>query len=181
MTYKEIVDLLGNIADTHKMIADWGYGELSDIKTRDQNLTGGADYPYMFINPAGGTRDNRTTTWTFNLIMMEVVGLDDDFLKVQSECAEYLADVVGRLELYYTSPADPQPVYNLQLQPFKERFQDTVAGMTGILQLVVKNPLNDCIAPFTDPVEFIEEDLPTGQQIDFIVTEDGLNIIEEQP
>ena len=179
MTYKEIVDLLGNIADLHLMIADWGYGDLSDIKTRDQNTTGGADYPYMFINPAGGFRDQYTQTWNFNLIMMEVVGLDDDFLKTQSECAQYLDDVLARLQLYYVGPSDPLPQYTVQYLPFKERFQDEVAGMTAILQLQVKSPLNDCITPFADPNEFIEEDLPTGQQIDFIVTESGANIIEE--
>lgn len=179
MTYKEIVDLLGSIADLHKMIADWGYGDLSDIKTRA--ASGDASYPYMFINPAGGNRDAQTTTWTFNLIMMEVVGKEDDFLKAQSECALYLNDIIGYLQLYLTGPADPQPVFTVQLQPFKERFQDEVAGMTATLQVIVKQPLNDCIAPFIDPVEFIEEDLPTGQQIDFIITEDGQNLIEEQP
>jgi hypothetical protein len=177
MKYKEIVDLLGNIASQHKMIADWGYGELSDIKTRAENTTGGADYPYMFINPAGGTRNNRTVTWTFNLVMMEIVGPGDDFLQVQSDCAEYLADVLGYLELGVVGPRAPQPVYGTQLQPFKERFQDQVAGMTGILQVIVPQPLNDCIAPFADPIEIIEEDLSTN---DFFLTESGKNIIDEQ-
>jgi hypothetical protein len=180
MTYKEIVDLLGSVADLHKMIADWGYGDLSDIKTRA--ASGDASYPYMFINPASGTRDARTTTWTFNLIMMEIVGPGDDFLKAQSECALYLNDVIGYLQLYLTGPNDPQPVFNVQLQPFKERFQDEVAGMTAILQLIVKQPLNDCIAPFTDPIEIVEEPLNTGETFGpFILTESGQNIIEEQP
>jgi hypothetical protein len=178
MNYKEIVDLLGSIADYHKMIADWGYGELSDIKTRAENTTGGADYPYMFINPAGGVRDNRTVTWTFNLVMMEIVGPGDDFLQVQSDCAQYLADVLAYLELKVVGPNAPQPVYSTQLQPFKERFQDQVAGMTGVLQVIVPDPLNDCITPFADPLEFIEEDLSTN---DLIITENGLNIIEETP
>jgi hypothetical protein len=176
MTYKEIVDRLGSIADLHKMIRDWGYGDLSDIKTRDQNVTGGADYPYMFINPAGGARDQYTQSWTFNLIMMEVVGLDGDFLKTQSECSQYLDDVLARLQLYYVAPGDPVPQFTVQYQPFKERFQDQVAGMTATLQLLVKNPLNDCITPFADPLEFMEEDLSTN---DLIITENGLNIIEE--
>jgi hypothetical protein len=180
MTYKEIVDLLGSVADLHKMIADWGYGELSDIKTRA--ASGDASYPYMFINPASGTRDAATTTWTFNLIMMEIVGPTDDFLKAQSECALYLNDVIGYLQLYLTGPNDPQPVFNVQLQPFKERFQDEVAGMTAILQVIVKQPLNDCIAPFVDPVEIVEEPQVTGQ-VDgpFFLAENNENIIEEQP
>lgn len=176
MNYKEIVDLLGSIATEHKMIADYGYGELSDIKTRAENTTGGADYPYMFINPAGGVRDNRTATWTFNLVMMEICGPGDDFLQVQSDCAQYLADVLAYLELKVVGPTAPQPVYSTQLQPFKERFQDQVAGMTAVLQVIVPDPLNDCITPFADPIEFIEEDLSTN---DLILTEDGLNIIEE--
>lgn len=179
MTYKEIVDLLGNIADTHKMISDWGYGDLSDIKTRSLNTTGEADYPYMFINPAGGFRDPYTQTWTFNLIMMEVVGLEDDFLKTQSDCAQYLDDVLARLQLAYVGPADPVPQYTVQYLPFKERFQDEVAGMTAIVQLQVKKPLNDCITPFADPIEVIEENLSIPIPNEPIITEGGLNIIEE--
>jgi hypothetical protein len=176
MTYKEIVELLGNIADLHKFIADWGYGDLSDIKTRNENTTGGADYPYMFINPAGGQRDQYTQTWTFNLIMMEVVGPGDDFLTTQSNCARYLDDVLARLQLYYVSPRDPQPVFTTSYTPFKERFQDEVAGMTAVLQLQVKTPLDDCITPFEDPIELIEENIPGN---DFILGEDNQNIIEE--
>jgi hypothetical protein len=179
MTYKEIVDLLGNIADTHKLIADWGYGDLSDIKTRSDNTTGGADYPYMFINPGGGARDQYTQTWTFNLIMMEVVGLGDDFLKTQSDCAEYLDDVLARLQLFYVSPQDPQPVFTVSYQPFKERFQDEVAGMTAVLQLVIKKPLNDCITPFYNPVELIEENASLPIPNEPLVSEGGANIIEE--
>lgn len=180
MTYKEIVDLLGSIADSHKMIADWGYGDLSDIKTRALNTTGGADYPYMFINPGGGNRDQYTETWTFNLIMMEVVGKGDDFLKTQSDCAQYLSDILARLQLYLTQPTDPEPLFPVQIQPFKERFQDEVAGMTMTLSLVHRDPLNDCITPFTNPVEIIEENDSLPIPNEPIITEGGLNIIEEQ-
>ena len=148
MTYKEIVDLLGNIAGSHKMIADWGYGDLSDIKTRSE-IGSDASYPYLFINPAGGVRNTTTLSWTFNLIMMEVVGQDDDFLEVQSNCAQYLNDILAHLELYYTTPQTPQPVLSgVTYSPFKERFQDELAGMTLSISFILPRPLNDCITPF---------------------------------
>ena len=37
---------------------------------------------------------------------------------------------------------------NVSLTPFKERFQDTVAGMTATLEIEIPNRLNECIAPF---------------------------------
>jgi len=146
MTYKEIVDLLGNISDNHYMIADWGYGQLTDIKTRVEEGRN-PNYPYMFINPVNGTRNGTVLQWTFNLIMMEVVGLEDDFLKTQSDCQQYLDDVLAHLHLYYQGPQWPNPVLNITFTPFKERFQDEVAGMTAIVQMEVPAPLNDCITP----------------------------------
>lgn len=148
MTYKEIVDLLGNIANAHLMISDWGYGQLSDIKTRAENPTGGADYPYMFINPVSGQRNGTVLVWTFNLIMMEVVAQPDDFLKTQSECQQYLDDVLAHLHLHYQGPQWPNPILTVTFTPFKERFQDEVAGMTAVVQIELPAPLNDCITPF---------------------------------
>ena len=37
---------------------------------------------------------------------------------------------------------------SVNLTPFKERFQDTVAGMTATIEIEVTKPINKCIAPF---------------------------------
>lgn len=151
MTYKELVDTLKQIAFDHQMIVDFGYGELSDIKVKtedNQAQNDEADYPYMFLNPGQHTRTQNSITYSFNLIMMDMAKDDDynsDVVRVQSECQQYIDDVLA--ELYFENDSvDVELTVNLT--PFKERFQDNVAGMTASLDIVVPLGLNRCIAPF---------------------------------
>lgn len=140
MTYKEIVDRIKDIADRHKMIADFGYGNLSDIKANNDGNES-ADYPYAFLNPTNHTRSGQAITYRFNLIVMDMV-LDNDYLKIQSECQQYIDDLLGNLRFGYTDQVDL--TLNVTLTPFKERFQDVVAGMTATLEIVIPNRLSDC-------------------------------------
>ena len=144
MTYKEIVDRVKEVVDNHQMLADFGYGNLSDIKVNDQNL-GEADYPYAFLNPTSHTRTGQAIIYRFNLIVMDMV-LETDFLKIQSETQQYIDDILAHLRFDYNDQVDL--TLNVTLTPFKERFQDEVAGMTATLEIEIPNRLNDCITPF---------------------------------
>jgi hypothetical protein len=52
------------------------------------------------------------------------------------------------LRFYYQDQVDL--TLNVALTPFKERFQDTLAGMTATLEFEVPNAINDCITPYRD-------------------------------
>lgn len=146
MTYQELVDRIKQVTFDHKMLVDFGYGQLSDIKVRSE---GGnpeqADYPYLFLNPTTHQRTQQTIIYNFNMIVMDMVK-DDNFLKIQSEAQQYIDDVIAYLRFGFTDKPDVQLSYTLT--PFKERFQDTVAGMTATLQIVIPDPINNCITPF---------------------------------
>ena len=146
MTYQELVDRIKQVTFDHKMLVDFGYGQLSDIKVRSE---GGnpeqADYPYLFLNPTTHQRTQQTIIYNFNMIVMDMVK-DDNFLKIQSEAQQYIDDVIAYLRFGFTDKPDVQLGYSLT--PFKERFQDTVAGMTATLQIVIPDPINNCITPF---------------------------------
>jgi hypothetical protein len=150
MTYKELVDRLKQIAHRHKMIVDFGYGEISDIKVKSQDDVADnreADYPYMFLNPSPHLRDQNSITYNFNLIMMDMAKDDDyndDVVRIQSECQQYIDDVLAELHF---EMQDLDVDLNIQLTPFKERFQDNVAGMTANLAITLPVGLNRCIAP----------------------------------
>ena len=148
MTYKQIVDRVQEIVYRHKMLVDFGYGNLSDIKTRSQDEAGNgeADYPYVFLNPQQHTRTQSAIQYRFNMIVMEMAATDLDTLEVQSDCQQYIDDILAELKYGYTDT--PEVLLNVTLTPFKERFQDTVAGMTATLIIEVPAPLNQCIAPF---------------------------------
>ena len=151
MTYKQIVDRIKEVVFAHKMLVDFGYGGLTDIKTRSENSDNkghdeDADYPYVFLNPTNHTRTGQAITYRFNMIVMEMAKNDSEVLEIQSNCQQYIDDILAQLRFGYTDQVDL--TLNVSLTPFKERFQDTVAGMTATLEIVVPTPLNQCIAPF---------------------------------
>ncbi len=159
MTYKDVVNRIQEVVNQHLMLSDFGYGDLSDLKTRFENTSGDeavqADYPYAFLNPGQHQRSQSAVTYNFNLIVMDMARgeVSDDpynnMLTIQSQCQQYIDDIIARLYYHYTDK--PQVLWNsLTYTPFNERFQDDVAGMTVNLQILVPNPINECIAPFED-------------------------------
>jgi len=144
MTYQDVVNRIKDIVEAHKMLHDFGYGNLSDIKANaDGNES--ADYPYAFLNPTNHSRTGQSITYRFNLIVMDMVK-SEDYLKIQSECQQYIDDILAHLRFGYNDQVDL--TLNVTLTPFKERFQDEVAGMTATLEIVIPSKLNDCYAPF---------------------------------
>ena len=148
MTYKEIIDRFNNVADQHYMIKDFGYGQLSDIKVHSQD--GEADYPYLFLNPTSHLRNGTVMEYNFNMIMMDIA-IDEDnskgnWINIQSQCQQYIDDVIA--EMYYGYTDKPEiTMDNITYTPFKERFQDSLAGMTAAIRIDVPTPINQCIAP----------------------------------
>jgi hypothetical protein len=175
MTYKEIVDRIHNVCRAHDIIREFGYGAISDLKTlnTEANSTIYDDsaylesqtlYPYVFLNPTQSTRSSQAVTYRFNMIVMDTVldsGLEllpnpqdvdqkdppyGQVLQAQSDCAQYVDDIIAALRFGTDLQMDIQLTVNLT--PFKERFQDTVAGMTATIEIEVTKPINMCIAPF---------------------------------
>lgn len=150
MTYKELVDSIGAVVAQHYILQDFGYGALTDIKTVDEGTR--VNYPYAFLNPTQSTRTGQTITYRFNLIVMDVAQEDPtngfaDYLKVQSDCQQYIDDILANLR-FSTPLKDFDLTLNVNLTPFKERFQDTLAGMTATLEIEIPLPINNCITPY---------------------------------
>ena len=166
MTYKEIVDSVAQAVKDHKILRDFGYGAITDIKTvnTDQESTT-VDYPYVFLNPTQGSRNGQAITYRWNLIAMDVVQEDPDntylnYLKVQSDCQQYVDDILAYLR--FNTPLNQFDLtLNVQLTPFKERFQDSVAGMTATLEVEVPQKLDNCLTPFDNWVLVSDFTLPS--------------------
>ena len=161
----------GAISDIKTMNTNLGISSVEDPKiTQDETL-----YPYVYLVPGQSTRTSQSITYRFNMIVMdtvlpnglEVVGYgtidqkDPPYgttLEVQSACQQYVDDILAKLRLgrgqNNTGAPLKYPLMDAQLQvnltPFKERFQDTVAGMTATIELEVAQPLDLCIAPIKD-------------------------------
>ena len=159
MTYQEIVNRIQTVVNNHLQLADFGYGDLSDLKTRFENSSGDAavqaDYPYVFLNPGSHNRNLTVITYNFNMIVMDMARGEvsdqpyNNMLAIQSQCQQYIDDIIAIL--YYDFQDQPEVMRtNLTYTPFNERFQDDVAGMTVNLQIEVPAPLNACIAPYNN-------------------------------
>ena len=150
MTYKELVDSIGAVVAQHYILQDFGYGALTDIKTVDEGTR--VNYPYAFLNPTQSTRTGQTITYRFNLIVMDVAQEDPtngfaNYLSVQSACQQYIDDILANLR--FSKPYEKFDLsLNVNLTPFKERFQDTLAGMTATLEIEIPLPINNCITPY---------------------------------
>ena len=136
MTYQDLVNRIQTVVNNHYMLSDFGYGDLSDLKTRFENTSGDsavqADYPYVFLNPAAHNRTQTTMTYNFNMIVMDMARGEvsdtpyNNQLAIQSQCQQYIDDIIGIL--YYDFTDKPEVLKaNLTYTPFNERFQDDVA------------------------------------------------------
>ncbi len=161
MNYKELVDRIRQVVFDHKMLVDFGYGQISDIKVRSEGEgeESGADYPYCFLNPQPHVRTETEITYNFNMIVMDMAREEEgdeyqNFLAIQSDCIQYIDDIIARLYYHYTD--QPQVSFNLSYTPFYERFQDDLAGATANLAITVPTNINDCITPFKPDVPVLE-------------------------
>ena len=199
MTYQEIVDNFKSICSQHEIIREFGYGAISDIKTNNTDFSPDSPfiapsqeaitlYPYVYLVPQQSTRTSQAITYRFNMIVMDTVlpnGLEilnvsnqtdqkdppyGQTLKVQSDCQQYIDDILAQLRLSRSYNSSQSPLnyplmdaqLNVNLTPFKERFQDTVAGMTATIEIEVAQPLNLCIAPIQDSLPELLEGLSVG-------------------
>jgi len=153
MNYNEIVNRFKEIVQDHTMLQDFGYGQISDIKTRSEGgaEAEGVDYPYLFLNPGTHNRTQNSISYSFNMIIMDMAreeeaGEYQNFLNIQSDCIQYCDDVIARLYYYYKD--QPEVSFSITYTPFYERFQDDLAGATATISIEVPTAINECIAPY---------------------------------
>lgn len=156
MSYEQILNMLKAFAADHKQIKCFGYGNISDIEVPVDPATGQPvqrDYAYLFLNPTNHTITAQMITYRFNVIVMDLAselqptgfsGLNS-VIKAQSDCLFIINDMLAWID--YNTQYDTELIKNTSITPFKERFNDTVAGMTATLEFVVPNTLNLCDAP----------------------------------
>jgi hypothetical protein len=157
MTYKEIINRFRTITENHLMLQDFGYGDLSDLKYVSQLGTDEerVSYPYLYLLPSSSTRNGVVMNYSFNMIVMDMARPEDgantdkfdNYITIQSQCQQYIDDVLANLYYYYKDQPEIE-LTGITYTPFKEKYQDVVAGMTATITIQVPTPLNECIAPF---------------------------------
>ena len=173
MTYKEIINRFRTITEDHLMLQDFGYGDLSDLKYVSQLGTDEerVSYPYLYLLPSSSNRDGVVMNYSFNMIVMDMArpedGADtdkyDNYVTIQSQCQQYIDDVLAQLYYFYKDQPEIE-LTGITYTPFKEKYQDVVAGMTATISIAVPTPLNECIAPFNNWVVEQTSQVQLGQR-----------------
>jgi hypothetical protein len=83
----------------------------------------------------------------------------DNYITIQSQCQQYIDDVLSQLYYGYSDKPEIQ-LTGITYTPFKEKYQDTLAGMTATITIQVPTPIDNCIAPFNPLIKVI---LPWGE------------------
>ena len=171
MTYKDIINRFRNVVSDHYILEDFGYGQLSDLKTQSQlgPEEQGVDYPYLFLLPGSHNRQGPVMNYSFNMIVMDMARPEegdvyDNYISIQSDCQQYIDDVLG--QLYYAYKDQPEvTLTGISYTPFKEKYQDDLAGMTATITIQVPAPINNCIAPTAPPSELYVSVFSDAQQL----------------
>jgi hypothetical protein len=149
MTYKEIIDVFKQKVQGHFFINDFGYGDISDIMTPDDQQP--PYYPYIFLNPISVSSGDRVSTFNFNLICMTQSNDDEQsIIRNQSDCIDNMRDIIARVNNTLIDPL-VEVQTNYTFTPFKERFQDDVVGASCNISVTYPTILDACSAPIADP------------------------------
>lgn len=146
MKYKEIVDIIKNTCLDNFFINEFSYGNISDINTPDDEEP--VNYPYAFLNPINVTNDGITSTFNANLIIMtQTYDTLDEELEQQSNCINYLEQIIGKINKNLDNP-QVEFLTPFSVTPFKERFSDNVVGATASIAIQYPSNITDCDTPY---------------------------------
>ena len=143
ITFKKLMDKLEEFANRHPNINSFGYGNLVEFGKDIDNTA--PLYPLMFIVPQGITYNNAVTQYSLQIFFAD--RLNDDLegsISIISEMSLITKDLLGifKLDDEYMYIADYD--FPINSQPFQERFDDVLAGVTSTINFNVSDYLDIC-------------------------------------
>lgn len=192
VNFKTLSKDLKEIATRHKQINSFGIGDLKQLNyflqmNTDDDLDKGDNpdgkspkYPLVYVVPQTTNRDRRTITYSFNVIIADILSKDySNEIDVWSDTLQIAEDILAQFGYgvdsnsgnYYEKYDIQTPT---QIIPFSESFDDYVSGWNLQLTIIVDSPLDRCIAPFDGFTDYILQE--SG---DNILSEDNNNLEQE--
>lgn len=153
-TYNNVIDTLKNLGTNHLQISTTTVGDIFDIDLEKNTL-----YPLMHLNPVNVTTRRTELVYNFQVFIMDLVEPDgSNEQEVYSDVLQICIDIIGILS---NSKWQAQlaldinaPVYfaegDFTLEPFKERFDQSVTGWVFNLGITVQNSFQTCEVPMTN-------------------------------
>ena len=150
-TYNNLIDTLKELGDKHQQISTTTTGDIFDI-----DLEKNTKYPLMHINPINVTTASFGLTYNFQIFVMDLVEPDD--ANEQDVYNDVLQTCIDIISIFRNSKWQAQltldinaPVYftegDYTLEPFTERFDQSVTGWVFQIGIVVANDFQSCEIP----------------------------------
>ena len=150
-TYNNVIETLKNLGTNHFQIATTTVGDIFDI-----DLEKNTKYPLMHLNPVNVTTRRTELVYNFQVFIMDLV--EPDASNEQAVYSEVLQICIDIIAILSNSKFQAQlsldinaPVYfaegDFTLEPFKERFDQSVTGWVFNLGITVQNSFQSCEIP----------------------------------
>ena len=143
LTLNQVQKALETIATNHRQINSYGSGELYDIVT-----SGDTNYPLMYTMLENSTIGGKIESLVFTILVMDIVKggrVNED--EVASDMLEIVKDIIAQLQHpSYDWEFDLQSV---TIEPFTERFGDSVTGYSFKVTLLLPFAYDRCVMPYT--------------------------------
>ena len=149
-TYNNVIDTLKNLGDKNYQISTSTVGNIFDIDMESKNTK----YPLMHLNPVNVTTTRTELIYNFQVFIMDLVEPDEsneqevysDVLQICIDIIAILSNSKWQAQLQLDINA---PVY-FALEPFKERFDQSVTGWVFNIGITVGNDFQSCEIPMTN-------------------------------
>ena len=153
-TYNNLVDTFKKLGEYHNQISTTTVGDIFDI-----DLEKNTKYPLMHINPVNVTTGRVGLTYNFQIFVMDLV--DPGKENEQDVYNDVLQTCIDIISIFRNSKWQSQlaldidaPVYftegDYTLEPFTERFDQSVTGWVFQIGILVDNDFQTCNIPMTD-------------------------------
>lgn len=140
MTLKQIKEEFSLIAQNHKEINTFGWGDIWEIAT-----SGTIEYPLMWVQLEPATIADKVQTMNFKVILMDLVANgelnEDDVLNDMLEVSKDLIALLNDSTVYEWT------VETGNVEPFTERFNDSVSGWVIDIALRLPFAYDRCVVP----------------------------------
>lgn len=146
--FVNICDAFETIADNHKQIHSYGFGDIANIAT-----SGTINYAMMWVLPQGSTVRRGEVGYQFQILIMDLLRKDQsNLVDVLNDTHRIALDVLAELAI---TGQDFQPTANafqlkfedVTMSDFIDRFDEEVAGWTMNITLWTAWDWDKCDIP----------------------------------
>jgi PKD repeat protein len=147
ITRRQLKELFKNIAESHKQINSFGWGDVPEILSRQDHI-----YPLMMVTPSDVVNEQGQLKHNYIISVADRLKKDiSNQVDVDNDTQQIMADLIAILyNINYQNLSVELP---LNITPFKNVDPQDVLGWYGTFSIIVDENYDYCAVP-TEPIPF---------------------------